>query len=214
MRGTTRTVAVAALSAVALLAAGCGSGDSDDTATSAAGAKTGGEITIRGGNPENPLVPSNTNETNGGNVIDAIFSKLVHYDPNTAKPENDLAESIETTDNQNFTIKLKPGRKFHDGTEIKAKNFVDAWNYAAYGPNAQLNGYFLEPIEGYADLQCAGTANPDDPCEGYTPKAKEMTGLKVVDDNTFTDQDQLEGREPSRASRLLGLRAAAGRVLH
>ena len=51
MRGTTRTVAVAALSAVALLAAGCGSGDSDDTETSAAGAKTGGEITIRGCNP-------------------------------------------------------------------------------------------------------------------------------------------------------------------
>ncbi len=51
MRGTTRTVAVAALSAVALLAAGCGSGDSGDTETSAAGAKTGGEITIRGCNP-------------------------------------------------------------------------------------------------------------------------------------------------------------------
>ena len=44
----------------------------------------------------------------------------------------------------------------------------------------------MEPIEGFADLQCAGTANPDDPCEGYTPKAKEMTGLKVVDDYTFT----------------------------
>jgi oligopeptide transport system substrate-binding protein len=186
MRGTTRTVAVAALSAVALLAAGCGSGDGGDTATTAAGAKTGGEITVRGCNPENPLVPSNTNETCGGNIIDAAFSKLVHYDPNTAKPENDLAESIETTDNQNFTIKIKPGRKFHDGTEIKAKNFVDAWNYAAYGPNAQLNSYFLEPIEGFTDVQCAGTANPDDPCEGYTPKVKEMSGLKVVDDNTFT----------------------------
>ena len=147
MRGTTRTVAVAALSAVALLAAGCGGGgDSDDTSTSAAAGKTGGEISVQGCNPENPLIPSATSETCGGNVIDAIFSKLVHYDPNTAKPENDLAESIETTDNQNFTIKLKPGRKFHDGTEIKAKNFVDAWNYAAYGPNAQLNSYFLEPI--------------------------------------------------------------------
>ena len=89
MRGTTRTVAVAAMSAVALLAAGCGGGGSDDTATSAsAGAKTGGEITVRGCNPENPLVPSNTNETCGGNIIDAVFSKLVHYDPNTAKPEN------------------------------------------------------------------------------------------------------------------------------
>jgi oligopeptide transport system substrate-binding protein len=186
MRGTTRTVAVAALSAVALLAAGCGSGDSDDTATSAAGAKTGGEITVRGCNPQNPLVPSNTTETCGGNVIDAVFSKLVHYNAETAKPELDIAQSIETTDNQNFTVKLKPGYKFHDGTPVTSKSFVDAWNYAAYGPNAQSSGYFMEPIEGFGDLQCAGTTNPDDPCEGYTPKAKEMTGLKVVDDNTFT----------------------------
>jgi oligopeptide transport system substrate-binding protein len=187
MRGTTRTVAVAALSAVALLAAGCGGGgDGDDTATTAAGGKTGGEITVRGCTPENPLVPANTNETCGGNIIDAVFSKLVHYDPNTAKPENDLAESIQTTDNQNFTIKLKAGRKFHDGTPITSKSFVDAWNYAAYGPNAQLNSYFLEPIEGFKDVQCAGTANPEDPCEGYTPKVKEMSGLKVVDDSTFT----------------------------
>lgn len=185
MRGTTRTVAVAALSAVALLAAGCGSGDSDDTATSA-GAKTGGEITVRGCNPENPLVPSNTTETCGGNVIDAVFAKLVHYDAETAAPKNDIAESIETTDNQNFTVKLKKGYKFHDGTDVLSKNFVDAWNYAAYGPNAQSSGYFMEPIEGFGDLQCAGTANPDDPCEGYTPKAKELSGLKVVDDTTFT----------------------------
>src|SRR6478736_985510 len=185
MRGTTRTVAVAALSAVALLAAGCGSGDSGDTATTAAGAKTGGEITVRGCNPQNPLVPSNTTETCGGNVIDAVFAKLVHYDAETAKPENDIAESIDTTDNQNFTVKLKP-YKFHDGTEVTSKSFVDAWNYAAYGPNAQSSGYFMEPIEGFADLQCAATTHPDDPCEGYTPKAKEMSGLKVVDDKTFT----------------------------
>ena len=105
MRGTTRTVAVAAMSAVALLAAGCGSGDSEPEATTEA--KTGGEITVRGCNPENPLVPSNTTETCGGNVIDAVFAKLVHYDAETAKPEMEVAESIETTDNQNFTIKQR-----------------------------------------------------------------------------------------------------------
>ena len=136
MRGTTRKVAVAALSAVALLAAGCGSGEDGETDTPAAEAKTGGEITVRGCNPENPLIPQNTTETCGGTVIDAAFSKLVHYEPETAAPQNDIAESIETEDNQTFTVKLKKGYKFHDGTEVKAKNFVDAWNYAAYGPNA------------------------------------------------------------------------------
>ncbi|HSO63898.1 MAG TPA: ABC transporter substrate-binding protein [Ornithinibacter sp.] len=173
------------MSAVALLAAGCGSGDSDSTETSAAGAKTGGEITVRGCNPQNPLVPQNTGETCGGDVVDAIFSKLVKYDAETAKPSNDLAESIETTDNQNFTVKVVQGRKFHDGTDIKAKNFVDAWNYAAYAPNAMYNGYFFEPIEGYGDLQCTGEG--DDPCAGAgKAKADKLTGLAVVDDYTFT----------------------------
>lgn len=180
MRGTTRTVAIAAMSAVALLAAGCGSGSSGSD-----GGKQGGEITIRGCNPENPLIPSNTTETCGGNIIDAFAAKLVHYNPADAKPEMDIAESIETTDNQNFTVKLKQGYKFQDGTEVKAKNFVDAWNYAAYGPNAQSSGYFMEPIEGFGDTQCTGEG--DDPCaDAGKAKTDKMTGLAVVDDYTFT----------------------------
>ena len=179
MRGTARTVAVAGISAIALLAAGCG-GSSGTSVGSATTGKTGGSITVRGCNPENPLIPANTNETCGGNVIDAVFAKLVHYNAQTAAPENDIAESIETTDNQNFTVKLVKGYKFQDGTEVKAKNFVDTWNYAALGTNAQLNSYFFEPIEGFADTQCA-----DADCKSK-PKAQTMTGLKVVDDYTFT----------------------------
>jgi oligopeptide transport system substrate-binding protein len=181
MRGTARTVAtVAGVSAVALLAAACGGGDGGAGATTSPAGKTGGAVTVNGCNPENPLVPSNTTETCGGDVLDTLTAKLVHYNPDTAAPENDIAESIDTTDNQNFTVKLVKGYKFHDGTEVKAKNFVDAWNYAAYGPNAQSSGYFMEPIEGFDDVQCA-----DAECK-TKPKVDKMTGLKVVDDHTFT----------------------------
>ena len=180
MRGTTRTVAVATMSAAALIAAGCGSGSSDTGS-----GETGGTIQVRGCNPQNPLIPSNTTETCGGNVLDAVTAKLVHYNPDTAKPENDIADKIESSDNQNFTVTLKKGYKFHDGTEVKAKNFVDAWNYAAYGVNGQSSGYFMEPIEGYNDLQCTGK-NADDPCKDGKPKTDKMTGLEVKDDYTFT----------------------------
>lgn len=147
-------------------------------------------VTIRGCTPENPLIATNTNEVCGGNVLDAITAKLVHYNADTAAPELDIAESITTKDNQNFTVKLKPGYKFSDGTEVKAKNFVDAWNWGVYGPNGQLNEYFFEPIEGYADMACGtsvGTDGKEAPdCTAKPPKSKEMTGLKVVDDTTFT----------------------------
>jgi oligopeptide transport system substrate-binding protein len=180
MRVRTRSIAAVAMaSSIALLATACG-GTSGTGSTAAAG-KEGGSISVRGCTPENPLIPTNTNEVCGGNVLDAVTAKLVHYNSDTAKPENDIAESIETTDNQNFTVKLKKGYKFSDGTEVKAHNFVDAWNWGAYGPNGQLNSYFFEPIEGYADTQCAAT---DTKCT--TAKSKTMSGLKVVDDYTFT----------------------------
>lgn len=183
MRGTTRTVAVAGISAVALLAAGCGGGSKTSTASSSGGTgKTGGSVMVNGCNPQNPLIPANTNETCGGNVNDNIFAGLVHYNSDTAKPENDMAQSIETKDNQNFTIKLVHGYKFQDGTEVKAKNFVDTWNYAAYGPNGYLNSYFFSPIAGYNDVQCGAAAD----CTKAKPKAKTMSGLKMVDDYTFT----------------------------
>jgi oligopeptide transport system substrate-binding protein len=181
MRGTARTVAVAGISVAALLAAGCGGGDaSNDANTAGSDGKAGGAITVKGCNPENPLVPGNTTETCGGDVLDASTAKLVHYNVETAAPENDIAESITTEDNQNFTVKLVKGYKFHDGTEVKAKNFVDAWNYTSYGPNGQSSSYFMEPIEGFAEMQCT-----DEECK--KPVAvKELTGLKVVDDHTFT----------------------------
>ena len=74
MRGTTRTVAVAVMSAAALLAAGCGSGSGSGSTTAG---KDGGEITIHGCTPENPFVPANTNETCGGSVLAAVLAKLV-----------------------------------------------------------------------------------------------------------------------------------------
>jgi oligopeptide transport system substrate-binding protein len=186
MRGTTRTVAlVAGISSVALLAAACGGGNgSDDTSSSPAG-KTGGAVTVRGCNPQNPLVPGNTNETCGGNVLDAVTAKLVHYNPETAAPENDIAEKIESTDNQNFTVTLQKGYKFQDGTEVKAKNFVDAWNWVAAGENAALGSYFFDPIDGYKDTQCTGDG--DDPCAGAgKAKTNKLSGLVVKDDYTFT----------------------------
>jgi len=171
---------VAGISTLALLAAACGGDNGSSSSSSSAAGKTGGTVTVRGGEPQNPLIPTNTNETFGGNVLDAIGAKLIHYNPENAAPENDIADKLATTDNQNFTVTLKHGYKFQDGTEVKAKNFVDAWNWGAYGPNAQLNSYFFEPIEGFADLQCA-----DEKCSAK-PKADKMTGLVVKDDYTFT----------------------------
>ncbi|OYO19069.1 peptide ABC transporter substrate-binding protein [Enemella evansiae] len=173
MRGRSRLmVAAASASIVALAFSACGGGGNSGSTSN----NTGGEISMRGCTPQNPLIPANTNEVCGGNVLDAVTAKLVRYNADTAKPENDLAESIETTDNQTFTVKLKPDMKFSDGTPVLAKNFVDAWNFSASAKQGYVSGYFMEPIEGYADVA---------PEEG-DPKSDKMSGLNVVDDRTFT----------------------------
>src|SRR5829696_7341953 len=180
MRGRTSGPAAAAIASLALIATACGGGGAEpEPGVSQSAGQAGGEIVVAGCTPENPLIPGGTSEVCGGDIIDAMTSKLVRYNTENAAPENDIAESIETTDNKLFTVKLKP-YKFHDGTDVKAKNFVDAWNFTAYGPNGQAGSHFYEPIAGYEDVSC-----PDEECK-QKPKAETMSGLKVVDDKTFT----------------------------
>src|SRR6478735_10208558 len=176
MRVNTRkrlaVLAAAALAAPLLLAA-CGSDSGSSDSTEAAGS-----VKVFSCKPQNPLIPTNTNEVCGGDILDNVFTGLVHYDPDTAVPENAVASSIESTDNVNWTIKLNDNYTFHDGTKVDAKSFVDAWNFGAYGPNAQLNSYFFCGIEGATKTlpaTCAGTADDDS-----KPAAKTLTGLKVV----------------------------------
>src|SRR5687767_12801546 len=182
MRGRTRGMVAVAITSLALVATACGGGGTEPEpgAEDPAG-QAGGEVVVAGCTPENPLIPGGTSETCGGDVIDAMTSKLVQYNTENAAPENDIAESIETTDNKLFTVKLKP-YKFHDGTEVTAKSFVDAWNYTAYGPNGQAGAGSYGAFAGFEDTQCT-----DEKC-AEPPKAKTLSGLKVVDDKTFTIQ--------------------------
>ncbi|MEV0725462.1 ABC transporter substrate-binding protein [Micromonospora purpureochromogenes] len=173
--------AIAVGAAFALIASGCSTND-DDGGTAAK--SSDGSIVVDGTEPENPLVPSNTTETGGGKIIDWLFTGLVEYPNNGGAPQNALAESIETTDSKVYKIKIKQNTKFHDGTVVKAKNFVDAWNWGAYSPNGAQNSSFFADIAGFADVN---TSDPDEdgPKKAPEPKSKTMSGLKVVDDWNF-----------------------------
>ncbi len=106
------------------------------------------------------------------------------FDENN-KPVEAAAESIESTDNTTWTIKLKDGYTFHNGEKVTADSYIDAWNYGAYGPNGQDNNYFFDKIDGYAALNPADP-DADGPAMPPTPPTNELSGLKKVDDATFT----------------------------
>lgn len=162
-----KTLGVAAVATISLTACGGGGGDSNGSADGSA------VITADTVEPQNPLVPTNTNENGGGVVVEQLFNGLVSY-ASDGKVENDLADSIESKDNQTWTVKLKADKKFTNGEKITAQSFVDSWNFGAAAKNAQANASFFEPIEGYEAVSAEGS------------KEDKMSGLKVVDDTTFT----------------------------
>ncbi|MGW7287886.1 peptide ABC transporter substrate-binding protein [Streptomyces sp. NPDC054847] len=170
MRGATHAKWAACAIAVALTTAACGGG------SDSGGSGADGIVSSSWGDPQNPLEPANTNEVQGGKVLDMIFRGLKRYDPKTGEAQDMLAERIETKDSTNFTITVKPGWKFSNGEDVTARSFVDAWNYGAHLRNNQRNAYFFGYIDGYEQVH---------PEKGR-PSAQTMSGLKVTGDRTFT----------------------------
>jgi len=161
-----KAAAVFAASALTLGVAACGDSGSDN-AKGGDGKSKGGDnyVMANGSEPQNPLVPANTNETGGGRIVDEIYSGLVYYDAE-GHTHNDMAKSIDLEGDKTYKVTLKDDVKWSDGSAVKAEDFVKAWNYAV--KESLISASFFEPILGYK--------------EG----AESMEGLKVVDDKTFT----------------------------
>lgn len=173
-----RSPLIAGLAAGALLLTACGgSSDSDEngstTSTEDGGTETdeGGEagpstgiVTTNGTEPQNALIPTDTNEVGGGKILDLIFAGLVSYEAD-GTTVNEIAKSFESDDNLTWTIEIEDGWEFTNGEPVVAASFVEAWKEGAY----RKNSYFFEDIEGWDE-----------------DEASELTGLEVVDEHTFT----------------------------
>ena len=178
MRGQLPFKMAVGATAIMLLAAGCGGGDDEPAAD------TNAIISIGIGEPQH-MIPANTTESNGAEVLAALFSPLVDFD-NDNKPVLVAAESIESTDNKVWTVKLKDGYTFHNGEKVTADNYINAWNHAAYGPNGNGGSYFFERVEGFDALQSEDPDGEEGPKKAPEPAAKKLSGLAKVDDLTFT----------------------------
>ncbi|GHH81974.1 peptide ABC transporter substrate-binding protein [Kitasatospora indigofera] len=175
MRGASQAKWVVAAVAVALAATACGSGSSSGGSSDSA-VNAQGVFSYQSAEPQNPLQPANAMENQGGRIVKQLFMGLVDYDPASGALRNQVADKIETTDAKNYTVTLKSGWTFHDGTPVTAKSFVDSWNWSANTKNNQINSDWFSDIAGY------DAVHP----EKGDPTADAMSGLKVVDDTHFT----------------------------
>ena len=166
-----KVFAVAAAACVlGMMLGGCGS------STSGNATEGSNVITAFDSEPQNGLIPGNTNETGGGRPIDLLFAGLVSFDKD-GKAQNEVAESITANDDATqYDIKLKDGWKFTDGTDVTAESFTKAWSYTANAKNAQLCSSFFSTIKGYDALQDTDNLKGDE----------QLEGLKIVNDHEFT----------------------------
>ena len=191
---------------LALVAAACGGGEETPSAegepggteaaaggTEAAGegeAAAGGSYSVYIAEPKFLGPPQTVTESEGAQVAQGVWSPLVQYNEDIEPiwgdeaPDAAAANVEGSEDSTVWTITLKEGWTFHNGDPVTAQDYVDAWNWGAYGPNAADANYFFQIIEGYPDL------NPADPDgegeqEAPEPATDALSGLRVIDDLTF-----------------------------
>jgi len=130
-------------------------------------------VIVNAGEPQNPLIPTNTNDSNGGRIIDRLFAGLMSYD-DKGTPALEVARSIETTDDRQLSdhsqARLDVQRRLSgDGALVRRR-----LELRCAGTNAQLQQSFFSPIAGFDEVAAA------------KPTATTMSGLQVVSDHEFT----------------------------
>ncbi|WP_216215781.1 peptide ABC transporter substrate-binding protein [Amycolatopsis aidingensis] len=87
-----------------------------------------GTFSVALGEPAS-LLPAEIGDLPGRLVADAVWTPLTApaAEPG-AEPEPLAAESITSTDQRSWTIRLRAGMRFHDGSPVTAQSYVDTWN--------------------------------------------------------------------------------------
>jgi peptide/nickel transport system substrate-binding protein len=137
MRAVLRKVGRRGLAVVAVLGAvvvaGCGGGGAA-TGAAATGPtgepRSGGSLTLIMPNEGTNLDPAQLNNvyTHGSAYGNALYGQLFTNDPVTGELLPGMAESIETADGTNYTLKLRPGLEFSDGTPLDAAAVKFNWD--------------------------------------------------------------------------------------
>lgn len=113
------------------------------------------------GSEPDSVDPALNSTVDGACLIVNSFAGLCTYD-SEGNVVNDLAESIEASeDGLTYTVKLLPGLKWSDGSELNANDFIYAWNRAVNPETAADYHYMFDVIATNDDGTLKVTANDD-----------------------------------------------------
>lgn len=124
-----------------------GAETSDSGSSGSAPAAEGQEVIYGSTTDAVGLSPIMTNDSASSSIIGQVYETLFERDPKTLELVPKLAESFENPDELTWTIKLKEGITFQDGTPFNAEavkyTFDKLRDPATAAPRASL----LEPVE-------------------------------------------------------------------
>jgi len=113
----------------ALVVAGCGSSASDSGSGSGSTEPRRGGVMTLGVHYEPPSMdPAICGGSSGFSHCQPVFDTLLRYDYATQEFLPQLAQSFDTTDGKTWTLKLRNGVTFSDGTPLNADAVVFNWD--------------------------------------------------------------------------------------
>jgi ABC-type oligopeptide transport system substrate-binding subunit len=107
-----------------------------------------------------------------GSVLVArqLYEGLTRWDPINEKVRPAAAESWRVSNGgRTFTFKLREGMTFHDGSPVRAKDFVFAFDRIALKENASDLAYTLDRVAGFTEVNQLG-------------KSRHLSGLAAPND--------------------------------
>ncbi len=153
VKGTYRTPLLVLFLVLLLTAALAGCDLSGKKAQTVSAGKSGGILHYFLGEPAS-IDPAHAVESEGMQVIKAVFDGLVDYDPKTLELKPAAATRWRSNKaGDEWTFWLREGAKFHNGQPVEAADFIYAWNRVAAKKTASEVAYHLAPIRGFKAVQ-------------------------------------------------------------
>jgi peptide/nickel transport system substrate-binding protein len=127
-----RTVVGAGLIALALGLAACSGSSTSSKHTGSSTDKPGGTLKVLQGTAPDSLDPQFSYTTQGAEADDMVYTPLLQYAVASGTPGTQLipglADALPTVsaDQKTYTLKLRSGLKYSDGTAVKASDFTHA----------------------------------------------------------------------------------------
>lgn len=102
-----------------------------------------------------------------------LFEGLTAWDPIEEEAFPAAAEAWTSSNRgRRFTFELRPGATFHDGSPVRARDFVFAFERIAKKKNGSELAYILERIAGFSEINEQGSTN-------------RLSGVRAPDDTTL-----------------------------